>query len=157
MTHTRLCAVCGQPFSRPADVSARRWAERRCCSGHCGRRLAGTLSSVWSDADLARASALRTRGLSWAEAWREVTGGIRSSPAALRIAVAARARRPANPLRGRIEGGLTAEPEMDEGRAAAVLARPPARIAALLRQLPACELRLVSWPLDSVGAPPWTR
>lgn len=142
MTATKPCAVCSRAFARPADVSATRWAAQRCCSVACGRRLAGTLSSMWAEADIALAEALRASGRTWRQVWLAVAPG-RSSPDALRIAVT-NARR--NPLRGRVESTRCGEPEMDEDTAAAILSRPPARIAVRLAQLPACELRLCEWP-----------
>ena len=138
---TKLCPVCGCEFSRRRDTTAARWAVQRCCGTDCGRRLAGTISTIWSDDELERAGSLRDRGMAWSDVWREVTGGSKSNPTGLRIAVANSRR---NPLRVLAETSHY-EPEMEDWEVAAILSRPTARQAALLEQLPACERRLVIW------------
>ncbi len=142
MTATKLCPVCGCEFSRRRDTTAARWAVQRCCGTACGRRLAGTISTIWSDDELERAERMHAAGMTWPAVWREVTGGAKSSATGLRIAVANRRR---NELRAICEASHY-EPEMEDWEVAAILARPTARQAALLACEPQDALaRLSAW------------
>jgi hypothetical protein len=140
---TKVCPVCGREFSRPADATEKRWAAQLCCGTECGRRLGGTRTSIWTDDELARAQRMREFGMGWAETWQAVTGGAKSSPEGLRLAVK-KAKRKRNPLRA-LATPMQSEEARDEGAAISALYRPTPRQAALLACEPESARRLMGW------------
>ena len=111
-------------------------------------RAATAANRVWTGADIVLADGME-RQPPWRRRWRRIYAALGvgyGSPDSLRMAV--------KKFRTGTWDGLTDEvpakrrrqrDEVGNLQAEAILSRPPARIAALLEQLPACERGLVAW------------